>query len=60
VPEDFVSKVEKAFTDGEAVLVARVDETEAFKVREMLAEDTRSRWTVATPPIPAGKARPDV
>jgi hypothetical protein len=60
VPEDFVSKVEKAITDGEAVLVARVDETEAFKVREMLAEDTRSRWTVATPPTPAAKARAGV
>ena len=60
VPEDFVSRVEKAFADGEAVLVVRVDETEAFKVREMLAEDTRSRWTVATPPTPAAKARPDV
>ena len=60
VPEDFVSRVERAFADGEAVLVARVDETEAFKVREMLAEDTRSRWTVATPPTPAAKARPDV
>jgi hypothetical protein len=60
VPEDFVSKVEKAITDGEAVLVARVDETEAFKVREMLAEDTRSRWTVATPPTPAAKAPPGV
>ncbi|MEP6752566.1 MAG: hypothetical protein ABI959_07460 [Candidatus Dormiibacterota bacterium] len=56
VPEDFVRRVEKAFADGEAVLVVRVDETEAFKVREMLAEDTRSRWTVATPPTPAAKA----
>jgi hypothetical protein len=50
VPESFISDVKKAFNAGEAVLVLRVDETDAFKVREMLAEDTRSRWTVATPP----------
>jgi hypothetical protein len=50
LPDDFLSDVQKAFKAGEAVLVLRVDETEAFKVREMLAEDTRSRWTVATPP----------
>ena len=52
VPGDFVGDVEKALEAGEAVLVVRVDETEAFKVREMLAEDTRSRRTVATPPVP--------
>jgi len=59
VPEDFARDVEKAFKEGEAVLVARVDETDAFKVREMLAEDTRSRWTVATPPTIAGSGAPD-
>lgn len=53
VPEGFMSDVQKAFKAGEAVLVLRVDETDAFKVREMLAEDTRSRWTVSTPPTPA-------
>jgi hypothetical protein len=57
VPEGFVSDIEKALEAGEAVLIVRVDETEAFKVREMLAEDTRSRRTVATPPVPmAGKS----
>jgi hypothetical protein len=52
VPEGFVSDIEQALEAGEAVLIVRVDETEAFKVREMLAEDTRSRRTVATPPVP--------
>ncbi|MEA2644350.1 MAG: hypothetical protein QOG08_1376, partial [Chloroflexota bacterium] len=33
----------------------RVDETDGFKVREMLAQDTRSRWTVATPPTVVAK-----
>jgi hypothetical protein len=56
VPEGFVSDIGKALGAGQAVLVVRVDETEAFKVREMLAEDTRSRQTVATPPVAvAGK-----
>jgi hypothetical protein len=50
LPEGFIKDVQKAFKAGEAVLIARVDETDAFKVREMLAEDTRSRWTVSMPP----------
>ena len=53
---DFMPDVQKAFKHGDVVLVVRVDETEAFKVREMLAQDTRSRWTVATPPARASKA----
>ena len=53
VPKGFISDVQKAFAAGEVVLVLRVDETDAFKVREVLAEDTRSRWTVSTPPIAA-------
>ena len=55
LPADFVGDVQKAFRAGQAVLILRVDETEAFKVREMLAEDTRSRWTVTTPPTPVVK-----
>jgi hypothetical protein len=53
VPAEFVDNVQQALKSGEAVLVVRVDEIEAFKVREMLAEDTRSRWTVAAPPTPS-------
>ena len=52
IPQEFVSDVLKALESGEALLVVRVDETEAFKVREMLAEDTRSRRTISTPPVP--------
>jgi hypothetical protein len=59
VPADFVGNVEKAIEAGEAVLVLRVDETEAFRVREMLAEDTRSRWTVITPPTPIATVKSD-
>jgi hypothetical protein len=58
LPPDFISDVKKAFKAGEAVLILRIDETTAYKVRELLAEETRSLWTVATPPtLPA---RPNV
>jgi hypothetical protein len=50
LPAAFVDNVQRALKTGDAVLVVRVDEIDAFKVREMLAEDTRSRWTVAAPP----------
>jgi hypothetical protein len=56
LPEDFAGDVRKAFEAGLAVLVLRLDETEAFKVREMLAEDTRSVWTISTPPTVAASA----
>jgi hypothetical protein len=59
VPADFIGNVDKAFKAGEAVLVMRVDETEAFRVREMLAQDTRSRWTVITPPTPMAMVKSD-
>jgi hypothetical protein len=50
VPRDFASDVQKALKAGHAVLVLRVDETEAFRVRELLSQETRSIWTVAAPP----------
>jgi hypothetical protein len=50
IPVDFVSDVRKALDHGRAILILRVDETEAFRVREVLEEDTRSEWTVAAPP----------
>ena len=52
LPEAFGSDVQKAFKAGQAVLILRVDETAAFKVRELLDEETRSIWTIATPPAP--------
>jgi hypothetical protein len=57
VPQDFAGDVQKALKAGLAVLVLRVDETEAFRVRELLSQETRSIWTVAAPPTPStGKA----
>jgi hypothetical protein len=48
--EDFARQTRKAIDSGHALLILKVDETEAFKVRELLDEDTRSEWTVAVPP----------
>jgi hypothetical protein len=53
VPEGFMSDLHKAFNAGDAVLLIRVDETDAFRVRELLSQETRSLWTVSTPPVPA-------
>ena len=50
VAEDFIPVARKALDKGKALLVLQVDETEAFRVRELLEEETRSEWTIATPP----------
>ena len=50
LPDEFAHDTGKALDSGHALLVLRVDETDAFKVRELLDEDTRSKWTVALPP----------
>jgi hypothetical protein len=50
LPVDVAGDVGRALDSGHALLILRVDETEAFKVRELLDEDTRSEWTVAMPP----------
>jgi hypothetical protein len=50
VPREFVPDVQKMLDKGHALLILRVDETDAFKVRGILEEDARSTWTIATPP----------
>jgi hypothetical protein len=50
LPEDFIDDAGRALDSGEALLILRVDETAAFRVRELLEEDTRSEWTIAAPP----------
>jgi hypothetical protein len=50
LPEEFIDDAGKALDSGEALLILRVDETAAFRVRELLEEDTRSEWTIAVPP----------
>jgi hypothetical protein len=53
VPDGFMSDIHKAFKAGDAILLLRVDETEAFRARELLAQETRSLWTISTPPTQA-------
>lgn len=53
LPEPFVADARKAFRAGDAVLILRVDEISAYRVRELLAQETRSLWTVAMPPVPS-------
>ena len=57
VPGDFMRVARKALDPGQALLILTVDETEAFRVRELLEEDTRSEWTVASPPQLSARAK---
>jgi hypothetical protein len=50
IPEDFVRDARQALDAGRWLLILQVDETEAFRVRELLEEDTRSKWTIGIPP----------
>lgn len=50
VPEEFLRTARRAIDSGDALLILRVDETEAFRVRELLEEETRSQWTIGLPP----------
>jgi len=50
IPEEFLRTARNAIDSGDALLILRVDETEAFRVRELLDEDTRSEWTIGLPP----------
>jgi hypothetical protein len=50
LPGRLVEKSRKLLEGGHALLILTVDETAAHRVRELLEEDTRSEWTVTTPP----------
>ena len=50
LPPEFVEDAKKRLDRGEALLILRIDETDAFRVRALLDEGTRSKWTIATPP----------
>lgn len=54
VPAEFVDDLKKRLERGDALLVMTVDETDAFRVRALLEQETRSTWTVATPPAVSG------
>src|ERR1700682_488221 len=48
--DEVAGDVGLALDSGHALLILRIDETEAFNGREVLRADTRSEWTVAMPP----------
>ena len=57
VPAEYVDEAKKHLARGESLVVLRVDETEAFRVRELMDEDTRSSWTLAVPPMSGSRAQ---
>jgi len=50
VPEAYWEDAQRALDAGRSMLVVTVDETEAFKARELLDEETSSLETVVMPP----------
>ncbi len=54
LPDEFADDARRLLRRKQALLVVNVDETSAFKIRRLLEEETRSSWTVATPPRLAG------
>lgn len=59
LPSEVVDQARKQLELGRTLLVVGVDETEAFRARALLEEDTQSSWTVAAPPhvIANGRSR---
>ncbi len=58
LPEAYWEGAEQALAAGRAILVVTVDETEAFKTRELLDEETQSLETLVLPPEPANTLDP--
>ena len=50
VPAAWISDAEQALGAGRALLIVTVDETQAFKARELLDEETNSLRTLVLPP----------
>ncbi|TMC53958.1 MAG: hypothetical protein E6J20_06095 [Chloroflexi bacterium] len=55
LPAAFLDDARARIERGDALLILRVDETDAFKLRGLLDEDARSTWTIATPPQVAAR-----
>lgn len=53
LPEAYRDDAQGALDTGRSLLIVTVDETEAFKTRELLDEETRSLETVVLPPAAA-------
>lgn len=57
LPQPYWEDAEKALDAGRSLLIVTVDETEVFKARELLDEETRSLETIVMPPEPAEQGR---
>ena len=57
LPKDHVAGARKHIDRGDVLLLIRVDEAKAFKVRELLDEEVHSTWTMAAPPESASTRR---
>ena len=51
LPEEYWKDVEEALSAHQAALIVTVDETLAFRAREILDEETRSQQTRVLPPV---------
>lgn len=54
----YADQVRATLDAGRTVLIVSVDEVDAFRVRELLDEETRSLETLVLPPQPASPRRP--
>ena len=50
LPRELVEDAKKLLGRQYSLLVIRVDETDAYRVRALLEEETHSTWTIASPP----------
>jgi len=50
------AELDRALDAGRSVIAVAVDETEAFRARELLDEETRSLETLVLPPEPARRS----
>jgi hypothetical protein len=53
LPDAYHDDAQQALAAGRSLLIVTVDETEAFKTRELLDEETRSLETIVLPPAAA-------
>ena len=53
LPKDYWKDVDEALSASRSVVIVTVDETLAFRAREILEEETRSQQTWVLPPVPA-------
>jgi hypothetical protein len=58
LPEAYWQDAEQALSAGQTLVIAVVDEVDAFKARELLEEETRSVRIQVLPPEPAHATRP--